>query len=115
MKSMQLVGLVALMVILAAGCSTQREGSIKLAQGGGMYSALDATAQVYSNPRAQAPVEDSVWRYAAYALHPAGGVLDYAINRPIYALASAFPYLFGYTSEDEFVSSQFQKWNRFDD
>ena len=114
MKSTQLVGLVALMVILAAGCSTQREGSIKLAQGGGMYSALDATAQVYSNPRAQAPVEDSVWRYAGYALHPVGVVLDYAINRPFYALASAFPYLFGYTSEDEFVSSQFQKWNRFD-
>ena len=114
MKSMQLVGLVALMVILAAGCSTQREGSIKLAQGGGMYSALDATAQVYSNPRAQAPVEDSVWRYAGYALHPVGVVLDYAINRPFYALASAFPYLFGYTSEDEFVSSQFQKFNRFD-
>jgi hypothetical protein len=116
MKSMQLVGLVALVVILAAGCSTQREGPGKLAQsGGGMYSALDATAQVYSNPRAQAPVEDNVWRYAAYALHPAGVVLDYAINRPIYWLASAFPYLFGYTDEDVLVDSQRQRFNRFDD
>lgn len=115
MKSMQLIGLAALVVLLAAGCSGKREGGIKLAQGGGMYSALDATAQVYSNPRAQAPVEDTLWRWVGYALHPVGVFMDYAINRPFYALADSFPYLFGYTSEDEFVTSQFQKWNRFDD
>ncbi len=108
MKNMQLIGLVALAVILAAGCSTKREGDIKLTQGGGMYSALDATAQVYSHSRAQAPVDDNPWRYAGFVLHPFGVVLDYAINRPIYALASAFPYMFGYTSEDVLVSSQRQ-------
>jgi len=108
MKSMQLIGLVALVVILAAGCATKQEGDIKLTQGGGMYSALDATAQVYSNTRAQAPVDDNPWRYAGFALHPVGVILDYAINRPIYALASVFPYMFGYTSEDVLVSSQRQ-------
>jgi hypothetical protein len=108
MKSVQLIGLVALAVILAAGCSTKRESEIKLAQGGGMYSALDATAQVYSNSRAQAPVDDNPWRYVGFALHPIGVAMDYAINRPIYALTSAFPYMFGYTSEDVLVSSQRQ-------
>jgi len=108
MKSVQLIGLLALAVILAAGCATKQESDIKLTQGGGMYSALDATAQVYSNTRAQAPVDDNPWRWAGYALHPVGVVLDYAINRPIYALTSAFPYLFGYTSEDVLVSSQRQ-------
>jgi len=108
MKSMQLIGLVALAVILAAGCSTKREGDIKLTQGGGMYSALDATAQVYSNTRAQAPVDDNPWRWVGFALHPAGVALDYVINRPIYALTSTFPYLFGYTSEDVLISSQRQ-------
>jgi len=46
MRSMQVIGLAALVVILAAGCATKSEGEVKLRQGGGMgmYSALDATA-----------------------------------------------------------------------
>jgi hypothetical protein len=107
MKSVQVIGLVALAAILTAGCAA-RENQITLAQGGGMYSALDATAQVYSNTRAQAPVDDNPWRWVGFALHPVGVVLDYAINRPIYALTSVFPYMFGYTSEDVLVSSQRQ-------
>lgn len=107
MKSVQVIGLVALVAILAAGCATG-ENEINLTQGGGMYSALDATAQVYSHPRSQAPVDDNPWRWVGFALHPVGVVFDYAINRPIYALTSAFPYLFGYTSEDVLVSSQRQ-------
>jgi hypothetical protein len=105
MKSVQVIGLVALVAILAAGCATG-ESEINLTQGGGMYSALDATAQVYSNTRAQAPVDDNPWRWAGFAVHPLGVALDYLINRPIYAATSAFPYLFGYTSEDVLVSSQ---------
>jgi hypothetical protein len=108
MNSLKIIGLVALVAILTTGCSTNREGQITLTQGGGMYSALDATAQVYSNTRAQAPVDDNPLRYVGFALHPVGVVLDYAINRPLYALASTFPYLFGYTSEDVLVSSQRQ-------
>jgi len=110
MKSMQVIGLAALVVILAAGCATKSEGEVKLRQGGGMgmYSALDATAQVYTYPRAQVPVDDNPWRWLGFALHPIGVGLDYAINRPIYAFTSAFPYLFGYTSEDVLVNSQRQ-------
>jgi len=108
MNSLKVIGFVALMAILTAGCSTNREGQITLTQGGGMYSALDATAQVYSHTRAQAPVDDNPWRYVGFALHPVGVILDYAINRPIYFIASTVPYLFGYTSEDVLVSSQRQ-------
>ena len=108
MNSLKVIGFVALMAILTVGCSTNRESQITLTQGGGMYSALDATAQVYSNTRAQAPVDDNPWRWVGFAVHPVGVILDYAINRPIYALTSAFPYMFGYTSEDVLVSSQRQ-------
>ena len=108
MKSVQVIGLVALAAVLVAGCATRQETGVNLAQVGGMYSALDATALVYSHPRAQAPVDDNPWRWAGFAVHPLGVALDYAINRPIYALTSAFPYLFGYTSEDVLVSSQRQ-------
>ena len=37
--------------------------------------------------------------------NPIGVALDYAVNRPFYALASAFPYIFGYTSEEALVDS----------
>lgn len=106
MNSLKVLGLVALVAILAAGCSTKPENQITLAQGGGMYSALDATAQVYSNTRAQAPVDDNPWRWAGFAVHPIGVALDYLLNRPVYALTSMFPTVFGYTSEDVLVSSQ---------
>lgn len=105
MKSMQVIGLAALVIVLAAGC-TRQESQVRLTQGGGMYSALDATAQVYSNPRAQAPVDDNPWRHLGFALHPVGVVLDYAVNRPIYIITSLFPGLFGYTSEDVLIESQ---------
>ena len=110
MKNVQVIGLVALMALLAAGCATKGEDQVKLRQGGGMgmYSALDATAQVYSNPRAQVPVDDNPFRWLGILLHPIGVGLDYAINRPFYALGSAFPYVFGYTSEDVLVNSQRQ-------
>lgn len=32
--------------------------------------------------------------------------MDYGVNRPIYAITSKMPYLFGYTSEDSMVNSQ---------
>jgi hypothetical protein len=108
MKSVHMIGLVMLAAVLTVGCAASKEHELYQSQGSGMYSALDATAQVYSNPRAQAPVDDNPWRWVGFALHPVGVVFDYAINRPIYALTSAFPYLFGYTSEDVLVSSQRQ-------
>ena len=109
MKGIHVIGIAALAAILAAGCSAKHAEDVNLAQGRGMYSALDATAQVYSNPMAQAPVEDNPWRWAGYVAHPVGVALDYVLNRPFSALASTFPNVFGYTSEDALISSQRRK------
>ena len=109
MKGIHVIGIAALAAILAAGCAAKRGDEVNLTQGRGMYSALDATAQVYSNPMAQAPVEDNPWRWAGYVVHPVGVALDYVLNRPFSALASTFPDIFGYTSEDALISSQRRK------
>jgi len=107
MKEWSLIGLVALVAMLAAGCaSTKAEGEVLTERGGGMYGSLDATAQVYSAPVAQAPVEDNPWRWLGIVMHPFGVMLDFTVNRPFYTLASGFPDTFGYTSEDVLVSSQ---------
>lgn len=106
MKNVQLIGLVAVVAMLAAGCATKPEGAVHLAQGGGMYSALDATAQVYSHPRAQAPVDDNPLRWLGIVLHPVGVLFEYGVNRPFYVLASSFPDMFGYTSEDALIDSR---------
>lgn len=106
MKTVQVTGLVVLVALLVAGCATQREEEIHLTQIRGMYSALDATALVYSNPMAQAPVEDHPWRWLGFFLHPVGVAFDYAVNRPLYALSSLAPDVFGYTSEDVLIESQ---------
>jgi hypothetical protein len=106
MKSMQMVALMIVVAVLAVGCATTSEQDIQLSQGGGMYSALDATAQVYSNPRAQAAVEDNPWRWLGFVMHPIGVFFDYAVNRPFFTLSSLAPDLFGYTSEDVMIDSQ---------
>lgn len=106
MKSGQVIGLVALVAVLVTGCATKREEEIHLTQVRGMYSALDATALVYSHPMAQAPVEDNPWRWLGFVLHPVGVLFDYAVNRPLYALGSSFPNALGYTSEDVLIDSQ---------
>jgi hypothetical protein len=72
-----------------------------------IYTATDSTALVYSDPPAAAPVEDLIfWRWAAVVLHPFGVLLDYAVNRPFYAVAAHSPGMFGYTVEDEQLDSQ---------
>ena len=37
-----------------------------------------------------------------------GHAVDYAVNRPIYMVTGAFPYVFGYTGEDNMQNSQRQ-------
>lgn len=71
-----------------------------------IYSVMDSTALVYSNPAAAAPVHDNPYRWVGFILHPVGQALDYGINRPLYKLAGSGPYLFGYTSEDAMLDSQ---------
>jgi hypothetical protein len=111
MKIVQCIGIMALATALfAAGCATKPETEVHLAtSGGGMYSSLDATAQVYSNPMSQAPLEDHPFRWVGYVMHPIGLAMDYFLNRPIHAAASTVPTASGYTSEDVLINSQRRK------
>jgi hypothetical protein len=86
------------LLVVISGCATQPE--MKTAQGASTYWPLDYAAGSYADPIAVSPVNDHTFRWLAYAFHPLGVVADYAINRPIYTLVSAWPGLFGYTSED---------------
>jgi len=109
MNNTSIIGLVALTVVLVVGCAAHPDRDtipVRDAGGLGMYSALDATAQVYSHPMAQAPVEDNPWRWVGFVMHPFGVALDYTLVRPFYALASTFPKAFGYTSEDALIDSR---------
>lgn len=104
MRGGQVIGLIAMVFVL--GCATGREESLRLTEARSMYAALNATASVYSHPMAQAPVEDNPWRWLGFVVHPVGVLLDYAVNRPLYALASLAPGVFGYTSEDVVIEAQ---------
>ncbi|MBI5411201.1 MAG: hypothetical protein HZA21_04325 [Nitrospirae bacterium] len=104
MKAIKLFGLVMLVAFLAAGCAGTRE--VQVGQQATMYSSMDATALVYSDPAAAAQLNDHPLRWVGFALNPLGVAADYAINRPFYALASTMPGLFGYTSEDAMLDAQ---------
>lgn len=71
-----------------------------------IYSVMDSTAVVPTDVAAGSPVNDNPFRWLGFLLHPVGQALDYGVNRPIYALTSHMPYLFGYTSEDAMLDSQ---------
>ncbi len=71
-----------------------------------IYSAMDSTSLVYTDPAAAAQANDNPYRWFGYILHPVGQFFDYTVNRPLYTLASVAPRLFGYTAEDSMVDSQ---------
>ena len=71
-----------------------------------IYSVMDPTSLIYTDVAAGAAPSDNPWRWAGFLLHPLGVAMDYAVNRPIYALPSHKPYLFGYTAEDSMLDSQ---------
>lgn len=104
MGNFRLLGSVLIVALFVGGCAGMR--STQDLQPTAQYSALDSTALVYSEPVAQSPINDHPGRWLAFMVHPVGVVLDYGLNRPFYALASSFPTLFGYTSEDNMVHSQ---------
>jgi hypothetical protein len=91
-----ILALVLLLAVFGAGCATTEETT----QPSGNYWPLDSLAMTYADPVAVSPLHDHPFRYLAFAAHPAGVVLDYVVNRPIYAIVSVFPTLFGYTAED---------------
>lgn len=71
-----------------------------------IYSAMDSTSLVYSDPAAASQANDNPVRWLGFILHPVGQLVDYTVNRPLYAIASHAPYLFGYTAEDSMIDSQ---------
>lgn len=103
---------VVIVAVLASGCGSTRQQTAsssddrEYAPPTSIYNILDSTALVYSDPAAGAAVNDNPFRWLAFILHPIGQVFDYAINRPLYTLASWFPYLMGYTPEDTMVDAQ---------
>lgn len=58
------------------------------------------TSVVFQDPTTYSPIRDHPLRWIAFALYPVGVALDYGLNRPVYALASSAPDLFGYTRVD---------------
>lgn len=104
MGNFRLLGSVLIVALFVGGCAGTR--STQDLQPTAQYSALDSTALVYSDPVAQSPINDHIFRWVAFMMHPLGVVLDYGVNRPFYALASSSPTLFGYTGEDNMVHSQ---------
>lgn len=64
------------------------------------------TSVVFQDRAAYSPMRDHPLRWVAFALHPIGVVLDYGINRPLYAIASTAPELFGYTKVDAALEAQ---------
>ncbi len=104
MNGWKLIGLVLVLALVSAGCAGNRE--VQVGQQATMYSSMDATALVYSDPAAAALLNDHPLRWMAFALYPAGVVVDYTVNRPLYTLGSVAPGLFGYTSEDAMLDAQ---------
>jgi hypothetical protein len=98
-----------LIVLLVAGCSSTRQGVAAeqdYVAPMSIYSVMDATSLVYTDPKAAASISDDPRRWLGFFLHPVGQLVDYTINRPLYGIASQAPYLFGYTAEDAMNDSQ---------
>lgn len=103
-------GMMVVAAMLLAGCATSHQqtasGDKEYIPPTSIYNILDSTALVYSDPAAGSAVNDNPYRWLGFILHPIGQLFDYGINRPLYALASWFPYLTGYTAEDAMVDAQ---------
>lgn len=110
-RHMLLAGITLLTTVVVSGCAGSRQaemGESDKAYGAptSIYSVMDSTSLVYSDPAAASPVSDSPFRWIGFLLHPIGQALDYGLNRPVYAIGNNAPYLFGYTSEDSMLDTQ---------
>lgn len=107
------VSMLLLVIVIGCAGNRQEQASVDLGDGdyrapASIYSVMDSTALVYTNPIAGSPVNDNVWRWTGFILHPIGMALDYGFNRPLYKLVGSMSYLFGYTSEDAMLDNQRQ-------
>jgi len=105
---------IAMVMMVAAGCATtsqpvanERENydQNEYAPPTSIFSILDATALVYTDPASGSTVNDHPLRWLGFLAHPIGHAFDYGINRPMYKLGGSIPYLFGYTAEDAMQDS----------
>lgn len=106
-----LAGIAVTAALTVSACAGIRQGEMSesdKAYGAPMsiYSVMDSTSLVYSDPAAASPINDNPWRWLGFLLHPVGQALDYGINRPLYSLTNQSPYLFGYTTEDSMLDTQ---------
>jgi hypothetical protein len=103
---------VVMLTVLVTGCGTTHQQTAtanddrEYTPPTSIYNILDSTAMVYSDPAAGSPVNDNPFRWIGFLLHPIGQAFDYAINRPLYTLAGWFPYMTGYTAEDNMLDAQ---------
>ena len=98
-----LAGLAVVVAMPVVGCAGSQVG---YTQPVSIYSTMDSTSLVYTNPRAASQVYDHPLRWIAFMMNPLGVVVDYGVNRPLYTLSSLAPGVFGYTSEDAMLDSQ---------
>jgi len=100
-----LAGLVVVVALLVGGCAGSQQ-MVVYNQPTSIYSTMDSTSLVYTNPRAASPLNDHPLRWVAFMGNPLGVAVDYFVNRPIYTLSSLAAGVFGYNSEDAMVDSQ---------
>ena len=103
------VATIILGLLLTTGCSTTNQMATQDQNYNAplsIYSAMDSTSLVYSDPAAASQANDNPFRWVAFILHPVGQVIDYTVNRPLYAIGRHAPYPFGYTTEDSMIDSQ---------
>jgi len=100
---------IAMLTIVAAGCATTNQQTANNSENyaeqeytppTSIFSILDATALVYTDPAAGSTINDHPLRWLGFLAHPFGHAVDYGVNRPMYTLGGSIPYVFGYTAED---------------
>lgn len=103
MKNQTFMGFVMILALVATGCAKTTE--IRTNQTT-IYSSMESTALVYTDPEGTSAVDDHPLRWVAFWMSPLANAFDYAFNRQLYNLASTRPNLFGYTAEDAMLHSQ---------
>ena len=104
--------LLILSLLLTTGCSSSRQANqVAMSEQDyvaplSIYSVMDATALIYSDPAAAAPANDNPYRWLGFIFHPVGQLVDFTINRPLYKIAGFAPFIFGYTAEDAMLDTQ---------
>ncbi len=106
MKNQLLTGLMVAVALMGAGCSTTRDlEREQAAQQITIYTSMESTALVYSDPGGTATLNDHPLRWIGFVAYPGALAMDYAIDRPLYTLAWLWPGLFGFTPEDAMVDT----------